>query len=143
MAKLKTKDAQELFILLQQAFFKHPENNSSFESAKGADGAAAVTMTVAANFDVSKVSSSLKKRLAGIIPENSERTTLCTVVLKAAREGEGIKVKTADTKFTLEPGKKCTRPRPKPWRPMLTLRLPSCPRRSSICACSSTARTCA
>lgn len=103
MAKLKTKDAQELFILLQQAFFKHPENNSSFESAKGADGAAAVTMTVAANFDVSKVSSSLKKRLAGIIPENSERTTLCTVVLKAAREGEGIKVKTADTKFTLEP----------------------------------------
>lgn len=103
MSKLKNKEAAELFVKLQQAFFQHPENNVEYVCSDVQDDRITVTLKISAEYDWSKLSKKLKERLAGTVPEGKERCALGQVRIKVGHDGNVVVINTSDMEFTIDP----------------------------------------
>lgn len=98
---LKLKDKQELFKLLQQAFFVKPENNCSYEMTREGENLRGIC-TIAAEYDWEKTSKSLRRKLENILPEGSGRTVLGRVRLLLVPRSGVLELKSGDISFDCE-----------------------------------------
>ena len=105
MIKFKTKEKIELFKILQEAFFVKPEIEGNYEMQVLDDKSITCKWTITGKFDVKSISSSLKKKLQDIIPENPmDKSCLGYETVKFTPNAEGVYlIKSEDTTFSLEP----------------------------------------
>lgn len=101
IGRFKLKDKQELFKLLQQAFFVEPEKNCSYELSQDGERLQCI-FTIAANYDWNTVSKSLRRKLGKVLPEGSDRTVLGRVTLSMTPKSGVLELKSGDIKFECE-----------------------------------------
>lgn len=98
---LKLKEKQELFKLLQQAFFVDPKKNGTYKASSEGD-TIKIEWDICAEYNWDKASGKLKKQLADAIPAKGEKSHFGTEYIDIIEENGKFIVKSENSKLKIE-----------------------------------------
>ncbi|HAR80646.1 MAG TPA: hypothetical protein DCR21_07430 [Succinivibrionaceae bacterium] len=99
---IKFKDKQELFVLLQKAFFLNPKNTEDAYSLEINGDDITVTWQMIADYEWDKVSGNLKKKFRELIEDARRNSMLGTIAMKFKKQGSEVVFNSADRNCSIQ-----------------------------------------